>query len=70
MFVSLLLDKKENEKHVDTVSHNCRVVINQGIAKFDIIVNNRNVMETEEQSTEPEYKRNSFVSIGILRLPL
>lgn len=70
MFVSLLLDKKENEKHVDTVSNKCRVAKNQGIAKFDIIVNNRNVMETEEQSTEPEYKRNRFVSIGIFRLPL
>lgn len=40
------------------------MVKNKGIAKFDIIVNNRNVMETEEQPKEPEHKRNSFVSLS------
>lgn len=65
---SLLLDNPENKKYVDSVSHNCRMVKNRGIAKFDIIVNNKNVMETEEQPKEPEHKRNSFVSLGIFRL--
>ena len=60
----MLLDNPENKKYVDSVSHNCRMVKNKGIAKFDIIVNDRNVMETEEQLKEPEHKRNSFVSIG------
>ena len=63
----MLLDNPDNEKYVDSVSHNCRMVKNKGIAEFDIIVNNRNVMETEEQPNEPEHKRNSFVSIGIFR---
>ena len=63
----MLLDNPENEKYVDSVSHNCRMVKNKGIAKFDIIVNDRNVMETEEQLKEPEHKRNS-VSIGTFRL--
>ena len=63
----MLLDNPENKRYVDSVSHNCRMVKNKGIAKFDIIVNNRNVMETEEQPKEPEHKRNSFVSIGTFR---
>ena len=62
----MLLDNPENEKYVDSVSHNCRMVKNKGIAKFDIIVNNRNVMVTEEQPKEPDHKRNS-VSIGTFR---
>ena len=63
----MLLDNPENKKYVDSISHNCRMVKNKGIAKFDIIVNDRNVMETEEQLKEPEHKRNS-VSIGTFRL--
>ena len=63
----MLLDNPENEKYVDSVSHNCRMVKNKGIAKFDIIVNSRNVMEDEEQPKQPEHTRNS-VSIGTFRL--
>ena len=67
LFVSfMLLDNPDNERYADSVSHYCRIVKNQGIAKFDIIVNDRNVMETEEQPKEPEHKRNS-VSIGTFR---
>ena len=65
----MLLDNPENKKYVDSLSHNCRRVKNQRIAKFGIIVNNRNVMETEEQLKEPEHKRNS-VSIGTFRFYL
>ena len=65
----MLLDNPENKKYVDSISHNCRMVKNKGIAKFDIIVNDRNVMETEEQLKEPEHKRNS-VSIGTFRFYL
>ena len=64
----MILDNPENKKYVDSLSHNCRRVKNQRIAKFGIIVNNRNVMETEEQPKEPKHKRNSFVSIGTFRL--
>ena len=60
----MLLDNPDNERYADSVSLYCRIVKNQGIVKFDIIVNDRNVMETEEQLKEPEHKRNSFVSIG------
>ena len=63
----MLLDNPDNERYADSVSHKCRMVKNKGIAKFDIIVNDRNVMETEEQLKEPEHKRNS-VSIGTFRL--
>ena len=63
----MLLDNPDNKRYVDSVSHNCRMVKNKGIAKFGIIVNDRNVMETEEQPNEPEHKRNSFVSIGTFR---
>ena len=63
----MILDNPENEGYADSVSHNCRMVKNKGIAKFDIIVNSRNVMETEEQPNEPEHKRNSFGSIGTFR---
>ena len=41
------------------------MVKNQGIAKYEIKVNDKNVIETGEQPKEPENKRNSFVSIGI-----
>ena len=66
----MLLDNPENKKYVDSISHNCRMVKNKGIAKFDIIVNDRNVMVTEEQPIESEHKTNSFVSIGTFRFYL
>ena len=53
-FVNLdhIVDSYENQKQIVTISHNCRMEKQKSDKQIDIFVNDKNVMEIEEETKE------------------
>ena len=47
-----IVDSYENQKQIVTISHNCRMEKQKSDKQIDIFVNDKNVMEIEEETKE------------------
>ena len=47
-----IVDSYENQKQIVTISHNCRMEKQKSDKQIDIFVNDKNVMEMEEETKE------------------
>ena len=62
--VSKCIESSANSRYIDTVSHYCLLEKSKGITDFDIFLNDKNVMDIQEKTIEPQPKIVNIVSIG------
>lgn len=68
--LSKWIDSPQNQKHIDTITHYCRVERNRGKARFVIYVNDKDISKSVEEREEEKprilKKEEPKVSIGIM----